>query len=398
MRFLIEYKDTKTKDETNRNLKVLDTFLNFHLIELFHGWTFESILIRFINYPKPNKKLKCKTLYNTCAEIEIASNFDSNSEISLEQFLFAFDQVKIAVRLANEIQTGSGKDYDLPRLTQDIDSLKTPTSVEELIELENLSTNDMIRVKRVNGLINSWKENPLPHNRSLKGVRIYDQFERTDLWPFAYIYSELLSNLLRHADITTPGYQEIYFTIGKSIAEAKRDLALETWHKYTYCSLDIAQYKNSDEQVRSEMLFNSLKEGLRLIADFDHLDKKKIEEVISYIGSNGTKTELVFLSKSKGDLNAQIVHRIPDDHRKKTAYYLKLSNAKTGEAGKVKIAELDSLWAPYNLGAIKIKNYLIAIVGRKSMRAEMSREMNDLPELYEFEIDKILKTKAQQGV
>ena len=398
MRFLIEYKDTKTKDETNRNLKVLDTFLNYHLIELFHGWTFECILIRFINYPKPNKKLKCKTLYNTFAEIEIASNYDSNSELSLEQFLTAFDNVKIAASLAKEIKTKTEKDYDLPKLSQDLNSLKTPTSIDELIELESSLNNDVIRVKRVNGLINAWKKNPLPHNRRLKGVRIYDQFERTDLWPFAYIYSELLSNLLRHADITTPGYQEIYFSIGNSIEEAKRDLALETWHKYTYCSLDILQYKSSDNETKSEMLFDSLKEGLMLIVDFDHLDKKKIEDVISYIESNGTKTELVYFSKSKGELNAQIVHRIPNDHRKKTTYYLKLSNTKTGESGKVKIAELDSLWAPYSLGTIKIKKDTIEIVGRKSMRAEVSRGMDNLPERYEFEIEKIIKTKAQHGV
>lgn len=254
----------------------------------------------------------------------------------------------------------------------------------------------MIRIKRVNGLINAWKENPLPHNKNLKGVRIYDQFERTDLWPFAYIYSELLSNLLRHADITTPGYQEIYFSIGNSIEEAKRDVALETWHKYTYCSLDIAQYKSSDDEAKSEMLFDSLKEGLMLIADFDHLDKQKIQDVISHIEQYRTQTELVYFSKRKGELNAQIVHRIPNDHRKKTTYYLKLSNTKTGESGKVKIAELDSLWAAYSLGTIKIKKNIIQIVGRKSMRAEVSREMNDHPELYEFGIENILKTKTHK--
>lgn len=137
MRFLIEYKDTKTKDETHRNLKALDTFLNYHLIEIFHGWTFECIIIRFINHPKSNKKLKCKTIYNTYAEIEIASNFDSNSELSLEQFLTAFDNVKIAASLANEIKTKSKKNYDLLKLSQDLNSLKTPTSIDELIELEN---------------------------------------------------------------------------------------------------------------------------------------------------------------------------------------------------------------------------------------------------------------------
>jgi|GEM_PF-2114278 len=393
MRFLIEYKDTKTKDETNRNLSILDSFLNFHLITLFHGWTYECILIRFINHPKPNKKFKCKILYKTFAEIEIASNFDSNSEISVEQFLFAFDKVKLAANLANEIQTNSEKDYNLPKLSQDINSLKTPTSIDELTELENFSNRNVIRIKRINGLIDAWKEYPLPHNKRLRAVRIYDQFERTDLWPFAYIYSELLSNLLRHADITTPGYQEIYFSIGNSINEAKRESALHTWHKYTYCSLDIALYKNSDDEAKSEMLFNSLKEGLRLIADFDHLAKEKIEDVISYIESNGTNTELVLFGKSKGDINAKIVYKISSDHRNKTTYYLELSNSRTGELGKVKIAELDSHWAPYSLGTIKIKKEIIEIVGRKSMRAEVSREMDNLPGRYEFEIDKVLKRR-----
>lgn len=57
MRFLIEYKDFSSKEEKNKSLSVLDTFLNEHLIGDFHGQTFESILIRFINNAPPKKNL-----------------------------------------------------------------------------------------------------------------------------------------------------------------------------------------------------------------------------------------------------------------------------------------------------------------------------------------------------
>jgi hypothetical protein len=58
MRFLIEYKDFATKEENNKSLSLLDTFLNEHLIGVFHGYTFESILIRFINNAPPKKRFK----------------------------------------------------------------------------------------------------------------------------------------------------------------------------------------------------------------------------------------------------------------------------------------------------------------------------------------------------
>ncbi|NVK73285.1 MAG: hypothetical protein HWE24_07385 [Oceanospirillaceae bacterium] len=365
--------------------------MNFNLIDLFHGWTFECILIRFINHHEPNTKLKCKTLYDSYAEVEVVSNFQSNSELSLQEFKTAFDEVKLAVSLANQIENKSQKDYDLPKLLQDLESIKVPASIEELIELENNLDWDSIHQKRVDGLIAAWREYPLPHNRKLQGIRIYDQFDKGDLWPYAYIYSELLTNLLNKAQLTTPGYREIYFSVSHSLTEAKKNLALNTWHKYTYCSLNIEKFRSSDDRTKSKMLFESLKGGLRLIADFDKLDREKVEDVIRKIELNGTDSELIVLSKSKGDIKAQVVHSIPHDHRAKTTYYLELSSISTGESGKVKIAEIHSLWAPYIFGSLKIKKDVVEITGRKSERADVTRAMENLPERFEFRIEEVLK-------
>jgi len=393
MRFIIEYKDYRSGEETNRNLALLECYLNYNLIEKFHGWTFGCVLIRFLNSPKPSKKLKLKSLYKTFAEIEIISSFTTNSELSIEQFAESIEKVKEAVLLSDKITAkDSVRDYQVKALLKEIASLSIPASTEELIEMEGAFSDvrDVIQVKRVDGLMQAWKGHPIDHDKTLKGVRIYDKFEREDLSPFAYIYSELFSNLLRQENISTPGYEEVYFSIAESINTAKLELAMEEWHKYTYCTLDIDTFKLLSDEGKSDALFGSLKEGLLLISDFDHLDKQKIKRVLSYIEENGTATELVFSSRTKGNILAEIVFTIPKGHRIKTAYFLKITDINTSETGKVKINSIDSFSAPYALGKIQIKQNKIVIESRKSVRAEIYIESENLPEKYEFEIRDII--------
>mgnify|MGYP000688424720 CR=1 FL=1 len=398
MAFSIDYKDFKSKDETNRNLTVLADYLNSHLIGKHYGWTFTNVVVQFVNFPKPSKKLKAKTLYKIFASVEVASAFEFNDQLSVEQFKEGYELVKEAVLLADGIQV-EDKDYDFKAMYEDLLALPIPSTVDELDVLE--SESKQIRrantAKRVDGLIGAWKQYVRPCDRQVVGVRIYDRLDREALWPFGYVYSELLSNLVLKFGITSPGYQEIYFQIAETLEEAKQEIAMESWHKYTYCQLDIEKFKTSSDDVKQKMLFESLKEGLLLIADFDHLDMSKIQQALDYIEENGIDSELTYSCVTKGNMTAKIVFKIPRGHRNDTAYFLELTDTDTNETGRVKIDEMLSHAAPSSFGKIKIKKKTVEIVGRKSVRAEISRELEGVPDKYEFSIESIMSPVVANG-
>ncbi|WP_242488372.1 hypothetical protein [Bacillus sp. TH25] len=98
MRFLIEYKDLKSKEEKNKTLNVLDTFLNEHLIDKYHGQTFDTILVRFINNSPVTRKLKNKSLYKIIAEIELIEDFKSSNKLNFEEFQIALLKIEEAIK------------------------------------------------------------------------------------------------------------------------------------------------------------------------------------------------------------------------------------------------------------------------------------------------------------
>ncbi|MFC4711809.1 hypothetical protein [Planococcus dechangensis] len=79
--------------------------------------------------------------------------------------------------------------------------------------------------------------------------------------------------------------------------EAKQEVALEDWYSLTFTALDINKFLVGTDAEKFHMLFESIKEGLRLIVDFDHLEKEKIEEVMNEVAQKGLDMELVYVSK-----------------------------------------------------------------------------------------------------
>jgi hypothetical protein len=103
-------------------------------------------------------------------------------------------------------------------------------------------------VKRVDSLIYSYKINPRPLLKRIIGVRLYDHFERNTLAPYDYIYSQLFSNLLRRAEVRSPDYEEIYFSIGETMEQAKQSISIDEFFKYTYSILNLSEYNQPDEK------------------------------------------------------------------------------------------------------------------------------------------------------
>ncbi|MED0962445.1 hypothetical protein [Bacillus paramycoides] len=393
MRFLIEYKDFKSKEVKNKTLNVLDTFLNEHLIDKYHGQTFDTILVRFINNSPVTRNLKNKSFYKIIAEIELTGDFKNSNKVNFEEFQMALLKIEEAIKKVRHIKLKEPLDYKEDELLNDYYKIieKAPKNLEELkgYTREEEKTKFYNNTKRSDCLMYRYKINPTELNKNIVGIRIYDQLEDGTLAPFDYIYSELFSNLLRRAEVKLPNYSEIHVNIGETIEDAKQEIALETWHKYTYATLNITKYVCSDKYEKSKMLFESVCDGLRLIAEFDHLEKEKIEKVINYIKNNGEDIDLVYAAKENKNYRAEVIYKVPKDYRDKADYRLKVTDLKSGNKVIIHIDFIDTYWAPYSFGKILIKKDEIVIKGRESFRAEIARKQDKLPSEYRFKIPEI---------
>ena len=398
MRFLIEYKNFSIKEEINKSLSLLDTFLNENLIGDYHGQTFESILIRFINNAPPNKKFKLKSLYKIIAEVEIEGNFTNNVKLNIADFQHGLSKVEEAINMVSQIKVKEELDFKQEKLLNSLkDIINNAPQTEE--ELKNYAKKDkdikyLNTVKRVDSLIYSYKINPRPLLKRIIGVRLYDHFERNTLAPYDYIYSELFSNLLRRAEVKSPDYEEIYFSIGETMEQAKQSIAIDEFFKYTYSTLNLSEYNQADDKGKANMVFHSMCEGLRMIADFDHLEKEKIEGVIEFIDNNGIDIELIYSTAQNKNYLAEVVYKVPQSHLTKAEFKLRLTDFKTNSTGIITIDKLDIYYAPYSIGKIQLKKNEIVIKGRSSLRAEVSRKIDKLPSEYRFNINETLYGNA----
>ncbi|MBO1511369.1 hypothetical protein [Metabacillus bambusae] len=394
MRFLIEYKDFSTKEEINKSLSILDTFLNEHLIGDFHGQTFESILIRFINNAPPKKKFKLKSLYKIIAEVEIKGNFTNNMKLNITDFQHGLLKVIDVINMVSQIEVKEEMDFNKDKLLNSINTIisKAPQTNEELksyAKKEN-KIKYVNTVKRVDSLIYFSKINRRPLLKRIIGVRLYDHFEKNTLAPYDYIYSQLFSNLLRRAEVKSPDYEEIYFSIGETMEQAKQSIAIDEFFKYTYSTLNLSEYNQADDKGKANMVFHSMCEGLRMIADFDHLELEKIESVIEYIDKNGIDIELIYSTAQNNNYLAEVMYKVPQSYLTKAEFKLRLTDFKTNSTGIRTIDKLDIYYAPYSIGKIQLKKNEIVIKGRNSLRAEVSREIDKLPSEYRFNINEIL--------
>lgn len=394
MRFLIEYKDFKTKEEKNVSLGLLDTFLNQHFIGDFHGSTFECILIRFINNPSPTKKYRKRVLYQTIAEIEVAASFSSNDKVNFEDFRTGLFKVKDAILKVKDIEVKGNLDFYEEDILKGLKkSLReAPASLEELVKFANMQ-NENIKAnnaKRVDNQIEQFRLNTRPLTKKITFVTVTSPFEETAP-NYSFVYSEIFSNLFRKTDIMTPGYSEIVISLGDTMELAKQELSLEDRVTYTYATIDTKKYLESDKQTRSRMMFKSVCEGLKLIAEFDHLEKEKIDRVIKEVGNKGIDLELIYFSKQNARYLAEVIYKVPKVQNDKALFKLKVTDLNTQVSKITKIDYIDLYWAPYSFGKMLIKKDEIIIKGRESFRAQISRKADKLPEEYTFNMGDLFK-------
>lgn len=394
MRFIIEFKDFKTKETQDRSLEVLQTFLNEHLIGKNHGTRFECIIIRFIANPSASSKLQLKTLYNTYAIVEVGLTIEPSRKVQLPNFTVGLMQVESAIRKAAFIKTSDNKmKYEEKELVKDYrNALEfAPKTLEELKRYANNQKEIEFKngVKRTDCFIRTRSMNPLALNKRLNDIVVSEYFNEPSVSSYAYRFTEVLSNLLYRAKIMLPGYDRIVFKIAQTVDEAKQDLALEDSYSLTFSALDISKFLAGTDAEKYQMMFESIKEGMRLIVDFDHLEKDKIEEVMNEVAQKGLDLELVYVSKQNEKYLAQLLYQVPTGPAEKANFNLKLTDLASGQTATVPVASAGTFWAAHCFNSISIKKKEIVITGRKTYQAELTKKMEKLPEKFTFHISEI---------
>jgi len=387
MRFLFEYKNLSTKETINPTVDVLETFLNEHLIRSFHGNAFECIYLHFItNLPSTKKGLRLRLLYGSMAEMEMVHSFINEKKLNLSDFHSLLDKVQESILKASEIPYKEGMFYDRDTLLADYKRCKTnaPSTQEELeFYAANLKeTNKRNYAKRIDCILEQDKQNPRPLTKRLEEFVVHDPFDI--FYPLSFRYSEVLSSFLRSAGIYLPGYRQIHLHLGVNMIEAKQELALEEWYKYTYFVIDIPRYQQSSDKQKEEMLLQSISDGLRYIADFDHLDKEKIEDVLLQVQKEGLEAELLYLRKENQRYHAEVVYHVPQLHTDKATFTLRVTDLETKQQATAIIGEFDLFSVGAILSKLHIQKEKIVIKGRTGTVASYTRKSNQALDAYTF--------------
>ena len=129
-----------------------------------------------------------------------------------------------------------------------------------------------------------------PLDTRLRDLRVYSSIE---LKPYDYRYTEIFFRMLEAEDFRCPGYSHIFLSVGPD-----RERALDgsyvsaSWAEYGIAVLDAEAFESATEEVRDSMVFTAIVEGLRDIAEVDHLDREKLQRVIQGVAETRTDTEL----------------------------------------------------------------------------------------------------------
>jgi hypothetical protein len=393
MTFTIHYNDLDEPSVKNKSLVLLELLLNYHLSLKFHGWTYDDLIIHILNNPPAHQKYKSKVTMEHYASVEIAGDFYNNYSLNMRDFLAGFALVEKVVKIADDIPVKGIKDFRAGKLLEDLKSLREmmPETEDGLSDLYKKRTGmeSLLQIRRVDGYLLACKENPREKTKGLIGIRLFGKTSDSH----EYFLSEVVGNLLRREQVFTPGYSEIYITISDTVDEAKTTspFAIHTWHKYTYAALDSNAYKTAGEEEKEKMMLRSIAEGLRLIADIDHLDRDKIERAINRAEQGGARQELLYTSKENKTLRADVIYQMVMVKDRVVPFYLEVTGKVSGRSKRVLIDTLSPIFAPYSIGKITLTKTEIVIKGRPGTSAEMTRNISQLPSQYIFNIADMLK-------
>ncbi|WHY79483.1 hypothetical protein QNH20_10215 [Neobacillus sp. WH10] len=406
MRIDIYFHDYKDKSESNRTLEVLELFLSKHTIMKNYSSVYNSISFKFLNNAPMKREEKILMPYGIHPEVEIFSNFEDNRKLSVETFHLALGLIQETIPRIAYAPSKKEFDFDVEGLLGDISTAAkdAPHSKEALKHLDD-NKKQLIIQNRMNHklrIIENFRENPRPLDTKLIGVRVlgdrYRFNDDVDVYFYQNMYATIFSDVLRRYDIRLPSYKEIYIDLVNSLEEAiDISTSKEDWFQYTHAIFDYTRFKQSSQEMKEQLLLESLIEGLRYITNFDHLEKDKIESAIEYIQKHKLQTPLIYAFKENKEYNVTIQYRVTREtiirNYVKAVYELHIFQKATGEERVIPLGVFETFNVPYVLGSISLTKKQVTIKGRTGLRAEIYRSSEKAPSEYKFQFDELFLTK-----
>ena len=141
-------------------------------------------------------------------------------------------------------------------------------------------------------------------------------------------------------------------------------------------ALDLEAFEKKGKIEKGVMFYQSLKQALNLIADFDRLDTNKLNNIFDYIESQDINNfELTFLEEIKKKYTASIVFKLPILKSTAIVYRLRLVDNKTEQQGEIEIGSIKSA-AYYCFRKIVIKDNNVEIRAREGFSAKLYRSLD----------------------
>lgn len=406
LRIDIYFHDYKDKSESNRTLEVLELFLNKHIIMNNYSSVYNSISFKFLNNPPKKREAKVLMPYGIHPQIEILSNFEDNRKLSVETFHLALGLIQEAIPRIAHAPSKKEFDFDFEGLLRDISTAAkdAPHSKEALKHLDD-NKKELTIQNRVNHklrIIENFRENPRTLDTKLIGVRVlgdrYRFNDDEDVYFYQNMYATIFSYVLRRHDIRLPSYKEIYIDLVNNLEEAiDISTSEEDWFQYTHAIIDYTRFKQSSQEMKEQLLLDSLIKGLRYITDFDHLEKDKIESAIEYIQNHKLQTPLIYAFKEIEEYKVTIQYKVTREtiirNYVKANYELHIFQKATGEERVIPLGVFETFNVPYILGSISLTKKQVTIKGRTGLRAEIYRSSEKAPNEYKFQFEELFFTK-----
>ncbi|MBT2636870.1 hypothetical protein [Bacillus sp. ISL-39] len=406
MRIDIYFHDYKDKSASNRTLEVLELFLNKHTSMNNYSDVYNSLSFKYLNNPPIKRQAKVLMPYGIHPEVEILSYFEDNGELSIETFQLALGLIQAAIPRIVHAPSKKEYEFNVEGLLRDMSiAAKVAPQTKEALEHMEKNKKQITIQNRMNHklrVIENFRENPRPLDTKLIGVRILSDRNRfnddEDFYFYKNMYATIFSDVLRRYDICLPGYKEIYIELVNSLEEAL-DISTseEDWFQYTHGIIDYTIFKQSSQEMKEQLLLDSLVVALRYIADFDHLEKDKIERAIEYILRQKLDTPLIYFSKENEEYKVRIQYKVSREtiirNYVKASYELHISQKATGEERVIPLGVFETFNVPYILGSINVTKKQVTIKGRKGIRAEIYRSSEKAPSEYKFQLQDLFMNK-----
>ncbi|MGG0277792.1 hypothetical protein [Bacillus rhizoplanae] len=402
MRIDIYFHDYKDKSESNRTLEVLELFLNTHIIMNNYSSVYNSISFKFLNKAPKKREARILMPYGIHPQVEILSDFRDNGKLCVETFHHALGLIQEAIHRIPHAPAKKEFDFDVKGLLRDISTAAkdAPHSKDALKHLGNNKKQLTIqnRMNHKLRIVENFRENPRPLDTRLIGVRVlsnrYRFHDDEDIYFYQNMYENIFSYVLRRYDILLPSYKEIYIDLVNSLEEAiDISTSKEDWFQYTHAILDYTRFKQSSQEMKEQLLLDSLIEGLRYITEFDHLENDKIESAIKYIQKYKLQTTLIYAFKESEEYKVTIQYKVTRENiignYVKASYELHIFQKGTGEERVIPLGVFETHNVPYVLGNIRLTKKGVTIKGRTGLRAEIYRSSEKAPSEYKFQFHEL---------